>query len=268
MVVWPVYIAVVLPGLPWLTPTRMALFVVTFFFLYSVATSSAAAPPSLGSSRASCKPLWIAFLLWEASMFVSLAVFAPHRDDAEDPARQPAAPDRDFLPRLPDLRATRSADADDGDADRPRDDLRGRRVHRNEARISAMGASHPQLHAGRRCDDGQRPRVAGAVGRRLVPGARSVPAQPRLRRISRDVHAVHHPLDRHRRGRCCCKLAMVVAWVMVMAAIVITHSRLGLVGALLAHVTYLPLWAFRRWRAEPQRLPRAVRSCSGRPSPR
>ena len=30
-VIWPVYNAVVLPGLPWLTPTRVALFVVSFF---------------------------------------------------------------------------------------------------------------------------------------------------------------------------------------------------------------------------------------------
>lgn len=46
------------------------------------------------------------------------------------------------------------------------------------------------------------------------------------------------------------RASMIAAWILVFAAIWVTQSRMGIVGALIAHLTYLPVWAYRRWKTD------------------
>lgn len=47
------------------------------------------------------------------------------------------------------------------------------------------------------------------------------------------------------------RMTMGGLWLVILGAIVVTQSRLGLIGTLVAIATYIPMWAYRRWRADP-----------------
>ena len=248
MVVWPVYIAVVLPGLPWLTPTRMALFVVTFFFLYSVSTSGLLRH-HLGTVAMSCKPLWIAFLLWIASMFISVPfshnVATTLKVLLDNQMRlieiffvgclvfaRRGAPTRTVATLI----VLAMICAVDGFI---------------EMKLEYPPWAH-HIPNFMRVDDATMANVLGTQAR-SADGLYRVRGPFPLSLVFAEYLAICMPFIIHWivTGRALLlKVTMVVAWFMVMAAIVVTQSRLGLVGALLAHVTYLPLWAFRRWRAD------------------
>ncbi len=252
MVIWPVYIAVVLPGLPWLTPTRMALFVVTFFFLYSVSTSSVLRS-HLSVVARSCKPLWIAFLLWEASMFISIP-FSHHVATTLKILldNQLRLVELFFLGCL--IYARRGV---------PTRTLATLIVLAMICAVDGfieMKLEYPpwahHIPSFMRVDDATMANVLGSQAR-SADGLYRVRGPFPLSLVFAEYLAICIPFIIHWivTGRSLMlKVFMAVAWVMVMAAIVITHSRLGLVGALLAHVTYLPMWALRRWRANPSAL--------------
>lgn len=70
---WPTYLAVVLPGLPWLTPTRVVLFVQTFLLIYSVSTSSDLRQ-LIGKVVKQSPWVWSCFLVWEATQIITLPI--------------------------------------------------------------------------------------------------------------------------------------------------------------------------------------------------
>ncbi|QYE33202.1 O-antigen ligase family protein (plasmid) [Polymorphobacter sp. PAMC 29334] len=72
-IVWPAYIAVALPGLPWLTPTRMALFLLTLLFTYSLSTSGILRTRLMRVVRTTATFRWC-FLLWEGMQVITLPV--------------------------------------------------------------------------------------------------------------------------------------------------------------------------------------------------
>jgi len=248
MVVWPVYIAVVLPGLPWLTPTRMALFVVTFFFLYSVSTSRLLRLHLAAVARSS-RPLWIAFLLWVASMFISVP-FSHHLSTTLTILlnNQLRLVEIFFVGCL--IFARRGA------ATRTVATLIVLAMVSAVDGFIEMKLEYPpwahHIPSFMRVDDATMATVLGSQAR-SADGLYRVRGPFPLSLVFAEYLAMCMPFIIHWlvTGRTLLmKAAMAVAWVMVMAAIVVTHSRLGLVGALLAHMTYLPLWAFRRWRAD------------------
>ena len=248
MIIWPVYIAVVLPGLPWLTPTRMALFAVSFFFLYSVATSGMLRHHLAVVARSS-PALWIAFVVWEVSMFVSLpfshAIGTSLKILLDNQLRlieifflgclvfsRRGAPTR----TLGWLIVLAMICAVDG--------------------FIEMRLEYPpwakHIPSFMRVDDATMANVLGSQAR-SADGLYRVRGPFPLSLVFAEYLAMCIPFIIHWivTGRTLMlRVAMAVAWLMVMGAILVTHSRLGLVGALFAHVAYLPLWAFRRWRAD------------------
>lgn len=70
-ILWPAYLAVALPGLPWMTPTRLLLSILCFFMLYSIASSSVLRHHLLVVAR-STKLVWLAFLVWEVMMVITV----------------------------------------------------------------------------------------------------------------------------------------------------------------------------------------------------
>ena len=248
MIIWPVYIAVVLPGLPWLTPERMMLFLISFLFLYSVSTAGTLRHHLAVVAR-SCSPLWIAFLTWEAMMFVTvpfshnLSVTLKKLID-----NQLGLIEMFFIGCL--VFSRRGA---------PTRTLGWLIVLAMVCAVDGfieMKLEYPpwahHIPAFMRVDDAMMANVLGSQAR-SADGLYRVRGPFPLSLLFAEYLAMCIPFIIHWivTGRTLLlRVAMVVAWLAVMATILITHSRLGLVGALFAHVAYLPLWAFRRWRAD------------------
>jgi hypothetical protein len=68
---WPVYLAIAIPGLPWITLIRLTSFPMTFLFLVSLSTSSRFRH-ELGSVLFSIRPLWICLAIFVAIQFLTL----------------------------------------------------------------------------------------------------------------------------------------------------------------------------------------------------
>ncbi len=248
MVVWPVYLAVVLPGLPWLTPTRMTLFIITFFFLYSVSVSGALRQHLLVVAR-SYAPLWIALLLWEGSMFWTV----PFSHNLSLTLKslilnQLRLVEMFFLGCLVFARR--------GTATRTIATLIVLAMICAVDGFIEMKLEYPpwanHIPSFMRVDDAMMTNVLGTQAR-SADGLYRVRGPFPLSLLFAEYLAMCVPFILHWivTGRSLLlRLAMIVAWVMVMGAILITHSRLGMVGALFAHIAYLPLWALRRWRAD------------------
>jgi len=248
MVIWPSYIAVVLPGLPWLTPTRVALFIVTFFFLYSLSTSGLLRRHVYTVARVS-KPLWIAFLFWQASMIYTVP-FSP------TPAstlkflldNELRLTEMFFLGCLLFLRP--------GAATRTIGWLIVLGLVCSLDGFVEVRLEYPpwafHIPSFMRVDDATLANVLGAQAR-SADGLYRVRGPFPNSLIFAEYLALCTPFILHWiiTGRSLLlRLAMIVAWFTMFAAILTTQSRLGLVGALFGHVAYLPLWAFRRWRAD------------------
>ena len=248
-VIWPVYLAVVLPGLPWLTPTRAFLFLLTAVFLYSAATSGQLRSHIAIVIRSS-PPFWAAFLLWQASLYVTL----PFSSNLSQSLKMSVT---DEL-RLAEMlflgcfiftrrgESTRTIGwlivlavicAVDGFI---------------EAKLQyPPWANH--IPSFLRVDDttlsgvlGSQARSADGLYRTRGPFVNSLVFAEYLAIC--ETFVLHWLLS----GRTLLlRVAMAVTWVVLLAAILITQSRLGLVGVIVGLLIYVPLWAYRRWRADP-----------------
>ena len=247
-IVWPTYLAVVLPGLPWLTPTRFALFVVTLFFLYSVSTST----PLRGhlSAVARSSPLlWAAFLLWQASMIYTI----PFSGQVVQTLKILI----DDLLRFTEvffigcLLFTRR-----GAATRTITIILVLAVLCVIEGFVELKLEYPpwanHIPSFMKIDDaalslilGSQARAADGIYRVRGPFTTSLPFAEFL---ALTTPFIGHWLLTSR--SLLIKATMVVTFVAVFAGIVITQSRLGLVGVIVGIATYVPMWAYRQWRAD------------------
>lgn len=247
-IVWPTYIAVVLPGLPWLTPTRIALFVVTLFFLYSVSTS-ALLRHHLAVVARSSPLLWAAFLLWQGSMFVSLPFSHAIGQSAKMLVDNQLRLTEIFFVGC--LLFTRR-----GAATRTIALVLVLAVLCALEGFVELRLQYPpwanHIPSFMRIDDaalanilGSQSRSADGIYRVRGPFTTSLPFAEFL--------AITTPFILHwmLTGRSLAlRAVMAVTLGVVLAGILITQSRLGLVGTMVAMVTYVPMWAYRRWRAD------------------
>ena len=71
-IVWPNYLALALPGLPWITVIRLTAFPMAFLLLISLSTSVSFRSELRQSLRA-VPGLWLAFLVFVVMQFVTIA---------------------------------------------------------------------------------------------------------------------------------------------------------------------------------------------------
>ena len=248
-VIWPVYLAIVLPGLPWLTPTRISLFTLTIIFLYAVATSGRLRGHIRAVVRSS-PPFWAAFFLWQMSLFITLP-FSPNVSQSVKMVVTDELRLAEMLFLGCFLFVRRGAGvrtvawllvlalvcAIDGFV---------------EARLEyPPWANH--IPSFLRVDDstlsgvlGSQARSADGLYRTRGPFVNSLVFAEYLAICL--TFALHWLLS----GRTLLlRAAMAVTCFILLAAIIITQSRLGLVGALVGLMIYVPMWAYRRWRVDP-----------------
>ena len=247
MIIWPSYIAVVLPGLPWLTPTRLALFVVTALFLYSLATSGVLRRHVSRVARAS-PPLWTLFMLWQASMVVSLPFsknMGPTIKALID--NQLRYTEVFFLACL--LFARRGA------ANRTIVWIIALAVLCGLEGFVELRVGYPpwanHIPSFMRIDDATLANILGTQAR-SADGVYRVRGPFPLSLVFAEFLALCLPFILHWlfTGRTLLvRAAMAVAFVLVFIAILTTQSRLGLIGTIVAMAVYVPLWAIRQWRA-------------------
>lgn len=247
-VLWPTYLAVVLPGLPWLTPTRMALFVVTLFFLYSVSTSSRLRHHLAVVARSS-PLLWAAFLMWQASMFVSLpfskTIAISAKMIVDDELKLAGV---FFLGCLVFFRRGE-----------PTRTMRWILIMAAVCVIDGfveLKLEYPpwanHIPSFMKIDDaslaiilGSQARAADGLYRVRGPFVNSLGLAEFLALTTPFI--LHWLLT----GRSLLlKTTMAALLGLVLAGILITQSRLGLVGLIVAVGTYVPMWAYRQWRAD------------------
>lgn len=248
MVIWPVYIAVVLPGLPWLTPTRMALLIFTFIFLYSVSVSGALRQHLWTVARASTG-VWVAFLLWNVSQIIS----APFSTNITLTVKkfldnQLNYNEVFFIGCL--LFSIR------GNATRTIGWLIVLAVLCSFDGFVEYKLEYPpwahHIPSFMRVDEATMANMLGSQAR-STDGIYRVRGPFALSLVFAEYLALCMPFILHWlvTGRSLAlRLAMVLAWILVFMAIWITQSRLGAVGAIVAHIVYLPVWAYRRWKAD------------------
>ena len=248
MILWPSYIAVVLPGLPWLTPTRFALFVVTLFFLYSVSTS-ALLRRHLATVARSSPLLWLAFLVWQASMFYT-APFS-HQIGATAKAlidNQLRFTEVFFVGCL--IFARRGT---------PTRTIAWLLVLAIVCAVDGfieLRLEYPpwanHIPSFMRVDDAMLANILGSQAR-SADGLYRVRGPATNSLIFAEFLALCVPFIIHwllTSRSLLVKALMVVTWGIVTAAILTTQSRLGLVGTIVALGIYVPLWAYRQWRAD------------------
>ena len=247
-ILWPVYIAVVLPGLPWLTPTRAMLFIITFFFLYSAATSGVLRR-HLGIVAKISGLFWAAFLMWQVSMVVSIpfsnAIGATVKIFLDNQLRLTEIL---FLGALIFSRR--------GTATRTIGCLLVLAVICSIDGFVELRLGYPpwanHIPSFMRVDEATMAIVLGAQAR-SADGIYRVRGPFPLSLVFAEYLALCSPFVLHWliTGRTLLlRAAMAVTWLLGGIGILITQSRLGLVGAMLGHAVYLPLWALRQWRAD------------------
>ncbi len=247
MMAWPNYIAVVLPGLPWVTPTRLALFVLTFLFQYSIATSSPLRHHLVTVARSS-SVLWALFLLWQLAMFTSLPFSHAIGESIKGLIGNELRLAQMFFigclmfaPRGGPTRTIRLmlilafVAALDGFLELRLGFPPWAHSIPSFMRIDADALANI-LGSQSRADDGLY-RVRGPYVNSLVFSEFLTVCTPFI---------IHWLLT----GRTILlRAAMAGLWLVVLGAIVITQSRLGLIGTIIAVGTYVPVWAYRQWRA-------------------
>jgi len=249
MVAWPNYIAVVLPGLPWVTPTRLALLVLTFLFLYSVSTSSPLRHRLMTVAR-SAPLLWVAFLTWQVSMFISLPFSTSPSDSLKGLVDNELRLTQIFF--IGCLVFARRGGA-----------TATVRMLVIMAFVSAIDGfvelklGYPpwaySIPSFMRIDDKALAAILGSQAR-SDDGLYRVHGQYGNSLIFSEFLAMCTPFILHylltgRTARL--RVAMAFLWPLVIATIVVTQSRLGLIGTLLSVGFYVPFWAYRQWRANP-----------------
>ena len=248
-VVWPVYIAVVLPGLPWLTPTRFVLFLVSFVFMYSISTSGALRR-HLGTVARSSRGIWITLLLFQLAMVISIpfsrSIGTSLKMYFDDQLR---LTEMFFLGCL--IFARRGAATWTVGAL-----VVLAIVCSIDGAFIEFPLGYPpwanHIPSFMRVDEATMANVLGSQAR-SADGIYRVRGPFPLSLVLAEYLALCSPFVLHWfiTGRSLLlRLAMAVSWVLIGYAIVLTQSRLGLVGAIVGHAVYLPLWAFRRWRTD------------------
>ena len=247
MILWPVYIAVVLPGLPWLTPTRIEVILVTVLLMYSVATS-AALRSHLAIVATQSRLLWVGFLTWQASMLVSLPFSQQIGQSTKILIdRQLSYTESFFLGCLVFARR--------GSATWAIGCMLVLAVICSIDGFIELRMEHPPwalhipsflkvdetflstvLGSQARSDDGFY-RVRGPFVNSLVFAEFLALCTP---------FVLHWMLNAR---SLLLRLSLIAVAGLNLAAILVTHSRLGLVGTMVALATYVPLWAFKAWRA-------------------
>jgi hypothetical protein len=248
MLAWPNYIAIVLPGLPWVTPTRVALFILTFLFLYSISTSSPLRSHIVTVARSS-PLLWALFLLWNFTLFLSLpfsdAIGSSVKGLIDDQLR---LTQMFFIGCL--IFARRG-----GPTWTVRWLLILSLVSALDGFLELRLGYPPWAHnipsfmkidndlleeilsSQARSDDGFY-RVRGPYVNSLVFAEFLAICTPFI---------IHWLLT----GRSLkLRVGMACLWVVILGAIIVTQSRLGLIGTIVAIGCYVPLWAYRQWRSD------------------
>ena len=252
LILWPSYIAVVLPGLPWLTPTRFTLFILTFFFLYSVSISGVLRRRLMVVARAS-KGVWICFLLWQLTQFISMP-FSKYLSLTLTKIvdNQLSLNSIFFLGCL--LFSIR------GNATRTVGWLIALAVICSLDGFLELKLGYPpwanHIPSFMRVDDAAMSSALGSQAR-AYDGVYRVRGPFSLSLVYAEYLALCMPFILHWMvtGRSMLlRAAMAVAWLLVFVAIIISQSRLGQVGALIAHVIYLLVWAYRRWKSDDSSL--------------
>jgi hypothetical protein len=246
-IIWPVYLAVALPGLPWLTPTRMVLFVQTFLLVYSFATSGELRQ-YVGSIARRSTWLWVSFLAWEIIQVITLPLSA-----------FPLVSAKGVLDGLFELAGVFFLSCLLGSR-------RGWATWIAAAMIvtalitSVDGfielrlgyppwANHSPSFL--RVDEATMAVVLGAQAR-TADGIYRVHGPFPLSLVFAEylalvvpfvIHGIFSNTSLARRG------LLVMALIFIIATILITQSRLGLVGALVAVAAYPLMWAYRIWRS-------------------
>jgi hypothetical protein len=245
-IVWPVYIAVALPGLPWLTPTRMVLFVQSFLLVYSFATSSDLRQ-YIGKVAQSSKWFWLSFLFWEAMQIITLPL-----------SRTPATSAKMFVDNQLSLVGVF---------------LLGCLIFSRKGWATWLSSTlivlalitsangFLELHLGyppwanhipsfMRVDESVMAVVLGAQAR-TADGLYRVHGQFPLSLVMAEYLALSIPFVVHlivTSPGFARRTLLVLALIFIMSAILITQSRLGLVGAIVAFAAYPLMWAYRVWR--------------------
>ena len=248
MILWPVYLAIAVPGLPWLTPTRMLLFVVIFFLLYSISTSSALRHHLVTVARSS-RAMWLGFCTWQVMMIVTL----PLSDQTMFSIRrwfdiQTEQTSVFFLGCLLFTRrkwVTRTCVA-----------LVVCAVIASLDGMYELRLGYPpwapHIPSFMRVDEAIMANVLGAQSR-SGDGLYRVHGQFPNSLIYAEYLALCMPFVLHWMvtGRSIVlRLAMMVAWPVIFYAILISQSRLGLVGTIIGTLVYMGLWTWRRWKSE------------------
>ena len=248
MVIWPTYLAVALPGLPWMTPTRIFLFILTFLMLFSIATSGALRHHLYTIARSN-RGLWTALLIWQVTLFITLpfsqTIGISIKMVFDDEIRLAGM----FF--LGCLIFTRQ-----GAATKTLRMLIILAVLCSLEGFVELRMEHPPwadyIPAFLRADE-------GAINNALGSQARFVDGLYRVRGpfsgslILAEYLAYCVPFIIHWMvtGRTVLvRLSMIPVFLIVFASILVTQSRLGLVGALAAVMAYVPIWAWRKWRSD------------------
>ncbi len=247
-VIWPNYLAMVLPGLPWMTPTRLALFVLTVLFLYSVSTSALLRHHLMTVVRMS-RPFWVCLLLFQVSLFITIPL-------SHQPGTSAKMVANDELRLLQVLFVGCLLFARRGRATRTIAVILALAVVCGidgflENRLEYPPWAH-HIPSFMRVDDALLANVLGSQAR-SADGLYRVRGPFGNSLIFAEFLALCMPFVLHwlLTGRSLLlRFAMAGVGLFLIATILITHSRLGLVGSLVAVAAYVPLWGFRQWRSQ------------------
>lgn len=248
MIVWPSYIAVVLPGLPWITPTRLGLLVVTVLFLYSLSTSAKLRRHLALVSRVS-PLLWAAFLLWQAAMITSMPFSGAISDslktffDNELRLTQVFfvgcvvfAPRGSATKTIKWMLILALVSAIDGFVELRLGYPPWAYHIPSFLRIDAT-MLEGLLGSQARADDGLY-RVRGPYVNALVFSEFLAMCTPFI---------IHFLMSTRSFA---VRISMLCLWPVIFGTILITQSRLGIIGTISSIICYIPFWAYRRWRAD------------------
>lgn len=247
-VLWPVYIAVVLPGLPWLTPTRMLLFVLVFLLLYSVSSSGVLRRHLMTVVRSS-PAIWWCFIGWEVTQLITLPL-------SKEPGRSfKIFVDNQFADTailfFACLLFTQKGWA-----------RRTIVLLISFATLAAIDGfvelkmEHPpwaeHIPSFMRVDEALMASVLGGQAR-AADGIYRVHGMSSNSLIFAEFLALCTPFILHwifTARKVLYRFALAFVFILVTACIVVTQSRLGLVGVFISLLVYPALWALRRWRSD------------------
>lgn len=246
MILWPVYIAFDVPGLPWITPTRLVLFALIFLFVYSVSTSAALRHQLLTIAKSS-KSIWICFLIFEVVQVITIPL-----------SRSPATSLNGMLNNQVYLVGMLFIGClvftKPGWATWTIGALVATAVIASLIGFVELRLGYPpwanHIPSFMRVDEKTMSTVLGTQAR-FSDGLYRVRGPFTISLLLAEFLALMIPFVLHWMvtGRSLrLRLLMIAAWPIIIYAIIVSQSRLGLVGAFFGHLAYLLIWGIRRWR--------------------